>query len=72
VEDQPAFAMLSEAKHLANKGNLRSFSCAAQILRFAQDDKDDGPHPTKRSRTRKGRLATFLGLWIVGGGAGVL
>ncbi len=33
VGDQPAFVMLSEAKHLANERNLRSLSYAAQILR---------------------------------------
>ncbi len=33
VGDQPAFVMLSEAKHLANEWNLRSLSYAAQILR---------------------------------------
>ncbi len=33
VGDQPTFVMLSEAKHLANEGNLRFFSWAAQILR---------------------------------------
>ena len=33
VGDQPAFIMLSAAKHLANEWNLRSFSYAGQILR---------------------------------------
>ena len=33
VGGQPALVMLSEAKHLANEGNLRFFSYAARILR---------------------------------------
>jgi hypothetical protein len=31
--------MLNEVKHPANDRNQRLFSCSAQILRFAQDDK---------------------------------
>jgi hypothetical protein len=31
--------MLNEVKHLGNDCNQRLFSCSAQILRCAQDDK---------------------------------
>ncbi len=34
--------MLSEAKHLGNEGDGRSFQHAGQILRCAQDDKRRG------------------------------
>jgi hypothetical protein len=31
--------MLNEVKHLGNERNQRLFSCSAQILRYAQDDR---------------------------------
>ena len=40
--DQPAFVMLSRAKHLANDGNLRFFSYGARSFANAQDGKNEG------------------------------
>ncbi len=45
VRNPPTFVMLSAAKHLANKGNLRFFSYAAGSFADAQDDKNDGSAP---------------------------